>query len=147
MPSASRKKPKRNFERAWVFEAFDRDPTFFDKRMFGGLAAYCRGRMVMVLTENPGEKKYRGKTYGFDIWDGILLPTEREYHGSLTKKYPSLISHPVLGKWLYLAASNENFETIATEIAGQIAKGDPRFGIEPKIKGKTGKSKKGQRHD
>lgn len=134
MSRARRKKPKKEFNRVWVFDAFDRDPTFCTKRMFGGLAAYVQGRMVMVLTESPGEQSYRGREYPFDIWNGILLPTEREWHKGLIKKFKSLISHPVLGKWLYLPVTDKNFETVAGGIGKSIAQGDPRFGIEPKIK-------------
>ena len=129
-----RKKPKKEFTTTWVFEAFDRDPTFFEKSMFGGLAAYVRGRMVMVLTEDPGEKSYRGKSHPFDIWDGILLPTEKRFHESLLQEFPGLMSHPVLGKWLYLPSGHDDFENVAMEIARLIAQGDKRLGIEPKLK-------------
>ncbi|MCB9799741.1 MAG: hypothetical protein H6757_03155 [Candidatus Omnitrophica bacterium] len=133
-----KRKPPKEFFTTWIFEAFDRDPDFFQKRMFGGLSAYLRGRMVMVLVEDPGEKSYRGKSWKFDIWDGIMLPTEKMYHEALQKEFPGLIPHPVLGKWLYLPARDENFETRAREVAEAIAAGDLRFGIEPKMK----KSKK-----
>lgn len=129
-----RKKGRKEFTMTWAFEAFDRDPTFCEKRMFGCLAAYRQGRMVMVLAEDPGERSYRGKKYSFDIWNGILLPTEKEYHGSLIQEFSGLVSHPVLGKWLYLPASDENFETRAREIGSRIAQGDARFGIEPKVR-------------
>lgn len=102
--------------------------------MFGCLAAYVQGRMVMVLAEDPGEKSYRGKSYPFDLWDGILIPTEREFHASLRKEFPGLLPHPVLGKWLYLPARHEDFESAARDIARLIARGDKRLGIEPKIK-------------
>ena len=66
-----RKTAKKEFTYTWAFEAFDRDPTFCQKRMFGGLAAYVQGRMVMVLTENPGERSYRKKLFieleGYDF--------------------------------------------------------------------------------
>ena len=128
------KKAKKEFTTTWAFEAFDRDPSFFQKRMFGGLAAYLHGRMVMVLAEDPGEKSYRGKDYGVDLWDGILLPTERGFHSALFKEFPALSPHPVLGKWLYLSAGEDHFETIAVSIADRIAAGDERFGIEPRMK-------------
>lgn len=103
--------------------------------MFGGLAAYCRDRLVMVLVENPGEQDYRGKCYGFDIWDGILLPTEKNHHASLMKEFPDLKPHPVLGKWLYLPAAAEDFETTARTLAESIAQDDPRLGVYPAITG------------
>ncbi len=102
--------------------------------MFGCLAAYVQGRMVMVLTEDPGDKTYRGKSYGFDIWDGIMFPTERAFQESLIKEFPGLVPHPVLGKWLYLPAQHDDFEGRAKEIAGRIAQGDKRLGIEPEVR-------------
>ncbi|MCM8774800.1 MAG: hypothetical protein NC930_00355 [Candidatus Omnitrophica bacterium] len=129
-----RKKPKKEFNTTWAFEPFDRDPTFFQKRMFGCLGAYVHGRMVMVLSEDPGDKSYRGKSYSFDIWDGILLPTERVFHESLMHQFPALVEHPVLGKWLYLPAQHDDFENVAVEIARLIAQGDKRFGVDPKIR-------------
>ncbi len=131
-----RRRSKKEFTMKWAFEAFDRDPTFVERRMFGCLAAYVQGRMVMVLSEDPGDKSYRGKTYSFDIWNGILFPTEREFHTPLIKEFPGLVPHPVLGKWLYLPAIHDDFETTARDMALLIARQDKRFGIEPKIQGK-----------
>ena len=130
------KKTKKVFHNTWLFDNFCEDESYFEKKMFGGLAAYVNGRMVMVLTESPGEKSYRGKEYGFDIWDGVLLPTEREHHDSLMSEFKELRQHPVLGKWLYLPAKNNQFENVGSEIGGKIAEGDPRFGIDPAIKKK-----------
>ena len=146
MSNIKRRQPKKVFTHTWIFEAFDRDPTFFEKRMFGCLAAYVQGRMVMVLAEDPGEQSYRGKKYPYDIWNGILLPTEKSNHASLIKEFGSLVSHPVLGKWLYLSASDENFETLARKLGTRIAEGDPRFGIEPKIRSLKRKPKKEKKH-
>lgn len=129
-----RKPSQKEFTYTWVFETIDSDVSFCQKRMFGGLAAYFQGRMVMVLVENPGESAYRGKEYGFDIWDGILFPTEKIYQDSLRCEFRGLISHPVLGKWLYLPAKDSKFETQALKLAGAIAAGDERLGIYPKIK-------------
>lgn len=129
-----RKRPAKEFATAWLFEAFDRDPTYCQKRMFGCLAAYVRGQMVMVLAEDPGEKSYRGRDYGFDLWDGVMFPTERAFHESLMKDFPGLVPHPVLGKWLYLPARHEDFESMARDLARRIALGDRRLGIEPGMK-------------
>ena len=129
-----RKKPAKEFYSSWIFEAFDRDPGFYQKRMFGCLAAYFRGRLVMALAEDPGEKSYRGKRYSRDLWDGVLLPTQKEFHGALKEQFPFLIEHPVLSKWLYLPARDENFESGAREIARLIAQGDPRLGVDPLLR-------------
>ena len=125
-----RLKTKKKFSLEWAFEPFQDDDSFFSKRMFGGLSAYVRGKIVMVLTESPGDRTWRGKKYPFDIWNGILFPVERENHQEIMKDFPTLISHPVLGKWLYLPMSAEDFESTTEQIAKQIARNDPRFGVE-----------------
>jgi hypothetical protein len=124
----------KTFSLEWAFEAFIDDPTFLTKRMFGGLAAYVHGRMVMVIFENPGDKEYRGEHFSYDIWNGILFPTEREFHGSLFEQFPEFVSHPVLGKWLYLPMSTPHFERDVECIGNLIQKDDSRFGIYPKPK-------------
>lgn len=125
---------KKQFGLIWAFEAFENMPSFFSKRMFGGLAAYLHDKMVLVLVENPGDKEYRNKKFDFDIWNGVLLPTEREFHQSLKQDYPNLIQHPVLGKWLYLPMDSEEFEESLLKISEFIASKDPRFGVFPKNK-------------
>jgi len=97
--------------------------------MFGGLAAYLMDHLVMVLTESPGEKSYRGEDYPTDIWNGILFPTEREHQASLRSSFPSLVPHPVLGKWLYLPAGTDDFEEVTIELGELIAGGDHRLGV------------------
>lgn len=131
-----RVKEKKQFTYSWAFEDFQSHPTFFEKRMFGGLSAYLHGRLVMVLVEDPGDRSYRGKTYRFDIWNGIMFPTEKAHHESLMKEFPDLMPHPVLGKWLYLGAPSENFETTARELASRILQDDRRLGIWLEIKEK-----------
>jgi len=127
-------KKKKVFSLAWVYEALEEDPTFETKRMFGGLAVYYFGRMVLVLVENSGEREYRGKTYPYEIWNGILFPTSREFHDSIQKDLREVSSHPVLGKWLYLPMEAPSFEEEALRGVDLIYKRDPRFGIEPKAK-------------
>lgn len=127
-------KLKKQFSLEWAFEPFQDDPSFFSKRMFGGLSAYKDGRIVMVLTENPGEQSWRGKNYAFDIWNGILFPTERKHHPAILKDFPSLVPHPVLPKWLYLPMTVDDFEAVAEIIAKLIGRNDVRFGVIPKAK-------------
>ena len=126
----------------WVYEAFDDDPTFMTKRMFGGLAIYVHGKMVMVLVEDPGNREWKGETFDYDIWSGILFPTDREFHADILKDFPSLVSHPILGKWLYLPMSDESFEGLVDQIAERIAKKDSLFGIIPQARSKRKKKKK-----
>jgi hypothetical protein len=125
---------KKEFTLTWALEPFDEHVSFYTKRMFGGLAVYVHGRMVMVLTESAGDRDYRGKRYDMDLWDGILLPTERDAHPSLMNEFSSLLTHPVLSKWLYLPQTADDFEDTAIEIAQGIARNDQRFGILPKVK-------------
>ena len=96
------------FSTEWAFDPFKDHPSFRSKRMFGGLAAYLMERMVMVLAESPGETSYRGKDYHFEIWNGIMFPTEQTHHASLIAEFPGLRPHPVLGKWLYLPAERDD---------------------------------------
>ena len=134
-------KTKKRFSLEWAFELFQDDPSFFSKRMFGGLSAYVHGRMVMVLCESPGDREWKDKKYSFDIWSGILVPTERDFHASLTKEFSSLVTHPVLPKWLYLPMTNSDFENVAESLARLIAKNDERFGVIPKLRKITKKKK------
>ncbi len=122
------------FSLVWIFESFEDQDSFFTKKMFGGLAVYFGGKMVMLLCESPGDTEWRGTTYPFDIWNGLLLPTEREQHQSLQSDFPNLVNHPVLPKWLYLPMLDTDFEDTALKIAARIAKKDERFGILPKEK-------------
>jgi len=125
---------KKGFTLTWALEPFDQHVSFYTKRMFGGLAVYVHGRMVIVLTESAGDRDYRGKRYDIDLWDGILLPVERQVHPSLMKEFSSLLSHPVLSKWLYLPQTADDFEDAAMEITQGIAQNDIRYGILPKVK-------------
>ncbi len=130
----------KTFSLQWAFEAFEDHPSFFKRRMFGGLSAYVHGRLVMVLAESPGDRGWKGKFYPFDIWNGIMFPTEKELHKSVQREFESLHPHPILSKWLYLPMSNKNFEQIAEKISFLIAKDDSRFGVYPKEKMKQKKS-------
>jgi hypothetical protein len=125
----------KKFSMVWAFELFQNHATFFQKRMFGGLAVYLHGRMMMVIAEDPGEREYRGEKYSFDIWNGIMFPMERSAHESLQSEFPDLVSHPVLGKWLYLPMSSPSFELHIERMAHLIASDDVRFGVYPKERG------------
>ena len=77
--------------------------------------------MVMALAEQEDS----------DVWNGILFPTDREHHESLSQEFPGLVSHSVLGKWLYLPMNDLNFEDFVGRIGILIARGDARFGVLP----------------
>jgi hypothetical protein len=113
------------------FEDLAGHESFVSKRMFGGMAVYYKGLNVAVLKEDPGDKTYRGKKFSFDIWDGVMIPTSREFHSLLQKDLPDLVPHPVLGKWLYLPQQTEHFEEIFAALIILIRRGDYRIGIIP----------------
>jgi len=114
---------------AWLWEPLEDDPTFELRSMFGSKAAYLDGKMMV---------HFCAKT---EPWHGLLLPTDREHHSSLMKNFPALKPHSVLGKWLYLSDSAEDFDRIAEKIVRLAAKRDPRLGVDPppkkKRRGKT----------
>lgn len=90
--------------------------------MFGCRACYLHGRLVIVLAFHK------------EPWRGVLIPTEREFQESLIVDYPALTRHPVLGKWLYLRESSEQFEETASRLVRRILARDRRVGVEPKRK-------------
>ena len=106
----------------WILDLLENHPDLLQKRMFGCLAAYLRNRIVLVLADKE------------EPWNGILIPTEREFHPSIEREFPSLQPHPILGKWLYLSQSHPEFEEISTHIVKHILSEDPRYGVVPKGK-------------
>ncbi len=115
---------------------FDR-PDFFCKKMFGGLACYLNGLMVACLMEGDlTSRTWKGKKFSFPIWYGLLIPTEKAHQPSLIQEIAGAVSHPVLGKWLYLCIENENFEGAIQEYIKLLSQEDPRIGIVPKSKKK-----------
>ncbi len=108
----------------WLLEPLSQDPDYIERQMFGCLAAYAHGKLMAVLADKK------------DPWRGLLVPTEREYHESLMLEFPALISHPILGKWLYISVGHPEFEETATKIIDKCYDNDPRMGVVPKPKTK-----------
>jgi hypothetical protein len=102
----------------WVVEPFLKEPSLIQKSMFGCLAYYLYGKLVLVTTRDKPP------------WGGLLVPTEKAFHESLKKEIPSLEPHPVLGKWLYLPEENESFEASATKLTSLIRERDVRIGVK-----------------
>ena len=117
-------KIKKSFALEYLLEPLQSSPLYSTRRMFGGMAAYDQGKMVVVLMENADDAE----------WNGVLFPTDRPHHESMMKDFSDLVPHTILGKWLYLSMSCENFETAAQEIIERIVRRDSRFGILPGIK-------------
>lgn len=118
-PSSTRK--QRSFDHEWIFEAFVEQPTFFTKRMFGGLAAYLFGRQMMLLVEPTKSGRWK--------WHGVLVCTSHEHHGSIQAEFPALKPHEVLRKWFFIDSSHEDFESTMDAVAKRMADNDPRFGV------------------
>jgi len=89
------------------------------KPMFGCLACYLHGRLMLVLADRR------------EPWRGVLVPTASEHHAALRAELPALRVHPVLGKWLRLPESADDFEDAAARLVTLAAADDPRLGVEP----------------
>ena len=96
--------------------------------------------MVLVLADSEAP------------WNGVMVPTDFANHAALMAQFPDLKQHPVLGKWLYISADHERFESVAQRIIMVILAGNPLIGILPgskkrrrKHKNVSTKVKKGKR--
>ena len=126
MASSTKKKKKPN-PFLWVVESLMDEPSYLEKPMFGCQACYLHGRLVLALTS------------GAEPWNGLLIPTDHQFHESIRKDFKTVRQHPVLKKWLYLKEASEDFETVASDIVDAIRMNDQRFGVEPKEKTKSRK--------
>jgi hypothetical protein len=131
MKSAGRA-AKAKFTLQHFIEPLDRRPGFATRPMFGCLAIYLDQLNVLILAEKAGTKE----------WNGLLVPTDRPNHASLRAEFPALESHPVIGKWLYVPQSHENFEATIEGIVARVGRGDPRIGVESKPKRRKAKTTK-----
>ena len=122
--------PMKTFDNEWIFEVFEDHPSFFTKRMFGGLAVYLFGRMMMVLVEPTRTGRWK--------WHGVLICTEHAHHPGIIKEFPQLTPHDILKKWLYIDSCHEDFEPTMERVARVIARDDQRFGIRPHLRRGTG---------
>ena len=82
----------KTFDNEWILEPFERLPTFFTKRMFGGLAAYVFERQMLVLVEPTKTGRWR--------WHGVLICTERDHHASIRASFPRWRRTRCSGSWL-----------------------------------------------
>ena len=111
----------KTFDNEWILEAFAGRPSFFTKRMFGGLAAYLHGRQMLVLVEPTKTGRWK--------WHGVLICTGHVHQASIRSDFPALTPHAVLRKWLFVDSTHEDFESTMEEVAGRMAQNDPRFGV------------------
>jgi len=110
----------------WVAEPLIEEPSFVLRPMFGSLACYLHGRLMLILADRQPP------------WQGLLVPTEREAQPALRAEMPALQVHAVLGKWLHLPESADDFEEVAGRLATLAREGDPRLGVEPRPKRQSG---------
>ena len=115
--------PLKRFDNEWIFDAFAGRPTFFTKRIFGGLAAYLHERQMLVLVEPTKTGRWK--------WHGVLVCTGREHQASISADFPALTPHAVLQNWLYVDTSHQDFEATMEGVARRMARNDRRFGIAP----------------
>lgn len=106
-----------------MIEGIQAEPSFVRTRMFGCEACYLHGRLVLVLATRRKEP-----------WQGVLIPTEKEFHESLALSHEGLIRHCILGKWLYLPQSYEHFEETALCLTKSILENDPRIGVRSSVR-------------
>ncbi len=130
------------FELLFHFERLFRLDDFDIKHMFGGMALYGHGKMLFCIMEDPTQNFYKDKTFPYPIWNGVLIPTQREYHNEFIKISKDFTSHPVLGKWMYIPQTLENFEDHIKKIVLLAVKNSDLIGIIPKQKKKSLKKKK-----
>ena len=114
---------------AWLIEPLLGEPTFEFKAWFGGRTVSLEGkhRLVLTMQEEP--------------WQGVLVCTTHEHHESLRADFPSLVQHPVLGKWLYLSDATPTFERDARRLVQLVRARDPRLGILPSTRRKRAKKR------
>jgi hypothetical protein len=114
----------KTFDNEWIVHAFESHPSFFTKRMFGGLAVYLFGRQMMLLVEPTKTGRW--------TWHGVLICTDHAHQPSILAEFPHLAPHDVLRKWLYIDSAHRHFEPTLERIAAAIARDDQRFGIQPR---------------
>jgi hypothetical protein len=107
---------------AWVFDPFERDPTFVRKRMFGSDAAYIDGRLCLTAGDRD------------EPWNGMLVCTTQDHHAALMHEMPALRPHSVLGKWLYVSQTDPAFESTVAKATALVLERDARICVEPKPK-------------
>src|SRR5262245_62429477 len=122
VPKAQR--PMKTFDNEWIVQAFESHPSFFTKRMFGGLAAYLHDRQMLVLVEPTKTGRWK--------WHGVLICTGFEHHASIQDDFPALKPHRVLRKWLFIDSTHEDFESTIQAVAKRMSRNDRRFGIVPR---------------
>lgn len=123
-------------ELKWIESLLPED-EYRRRGMFGGFIYYIGDKAVLVSFENDGgSRTYKGKKYSFDLWNGCMFPGGKEFQTQALERFPFLIPHPILPKWLYLPLHTEGFDDFVTEVMTQVLKPNTYWGSIPKPKGK-----------
>ena len=92
------------------------------KRMFGCVAIYIEGRIVLALREREDQPEDNG------VW----LVTVKKYHKSLQLDFPSLRTIKLFGarvsNWQLLPADCDEFEESVIKVCELVMDGDSRIG-------------------
>ncbi len=104
----------------WILDPIERDAGYLHRKMFGCDAAYLDGALYLVVADRE------------EPFSGVLVCSSQDRHAALLAELPSLLPHPVLGKWLYLPQTDEAFESVAARLVELALARDPRIGVVPK---------------
>ena len=100
--------------------------------MFGCLAVYVAGKIVLILRDKRDETADNG------VW----LATTEERHDSLRREFPNMRSIQALGEgvtgWQVLPVDAPDFEEAALRACELILNGDPRIGKVPGVRRASG---------
>ncbi len=109
---------KRRNPLLWLFEPFENETRYLQRKFFNMDAAYLDGKLYLAIAD------------GKEPWNGLMVCTSREHHATVRAEFPQLVSHKVLGKWLYLSQAHPEFETVATALVEMALRRDSRLGID-----------------
>lgn len=125
----------------WVEDLLPQD--HLRKKMFGGFAYYIDEKLCLLIFESTGNKTHHGEKYDYEIWNGCMFPADRENHDAILAKFPFLMPHPVLPKWLYIPQETEDFENLVEPVMKELRRKNPLFGTFPeRLKKKSKKTSK-----
>lgn len=128
---------KNPIELQWIEDLLPDD--FRRRPMFGGFAYYMGEKMILATFESLGSRTYKGETFDFELWNGCMLPVEKEFQDKARHRFPLLKTHPILPKWLYLPLDTEGFDEHISDIISQVIRPTSFWGVVPKSKSKTAK--------
>jgi hypothetical protein len=122
-----------SFDFGHFFEVLSVHDSFYFKKFFRGLSIYYLGQAVAYISNRPGDTSFRGKNYRVEIWNGCLIPTNREHHAELLRSIKGTVVHPVIKKWLYLPQKSEHFEDSMVQLVNMIKNRSSLIGVETEL--------------